>query len=231
MKKLPDHLSRECIIAAIRAYDAGVAHQFKSARLYEIEFEGRRYPSKAIVGLAATLATGTEFTPADFSGGIKSKCVRLLLDQGFTIASQGAGDDEVALFPDEGQTTMEFVEGAAMQVVVNRYERDRQARQAALRLHGCRCQVCGLDMASRYGEIGQGFIHIHSAGRDQAGLPSEPRNRSDPGMSQLPCNAAPARSAVYSRRAEGPAAPRRLTSYSARFNYITHSTNPTLPYR
>lgn len=49
---------------------------------------------------------------------------------------------------------MEFVEGAAMQVVVNRYERDRQARQAALRLHGCRCQVCGLDMASRYGEIG-----------------------------------------------------------------------------
>ncbi|HBW8919275.1 TPA: HNH endonuclease, partial [Klebsiella pneumoniae] len=38
-----------------------VAHQFKSARLYEIEFEGRRYPSKAIVGLAATLATGTEF--------------------------------------------------------------------------------------------------------------------------------------------------------------------------
>ncbi|HBW3982256.1 TPA: HNH endonuclease [Klebsiella pneumoniae] len=61
MKKLPDHLSRECIIAAIRAYDAGVAHQFKSARLYEIEFEGRRYPSKAIVGLAATLATGTEF--------------------------------------------------------------------------------------------------------------------------------------------------------------------------
>ena len=42
-----------------------------------------------------------------------------------------------------------------MQVVVNRYERDRQARQAALRLHGCRCQVCGLDMASRYGEIGR----------------------------------------------------------------------------
>ncbi len=49
---------------------------------------------------------------------------------------------------------MEYVEGVAMQVVVNRYERDRQARQAALRLHGCQCQVCGLDMASRYGDIG-----------------------------------------------------------------------------
>lgn len=167
----------ECIIAAIRAYDAGVAHQFKSARLYEIEFEGRRYPSKAIVGLATTLATGTEFTPADFSGGIKSKCVRLLLDQGFTIASQGAGDDEVALFPDEGQTTMEFVEGAAMQVVVNRYERDRQARQAALRLHGCRCQVCGLDILQPLWRNRPWFYPYppsHSAGRDQAGLPSEP---------------------------------------------------------
>ncbi len=100
MKNYRTIYPRECIIAAIRA-TMSVAHQFKSARLYEIEFEGRRYPSKAIVGLAATLATGTEFTPADFSGGIKSKCVRLLLDQGFTIASQGAGDDEVALFPDE----------------------------------------------------------------------------------------------------------------------------------
>ncbi len=30
-----------------------------------------------------------------------------------------------------------------------------------MRYHGTRCQVCGLDMAKRYGDIGQGFIHIH----------------------------------------------------------------------
>ncbi len=131
MKKLPDHLSRECIIAAIRAYDAGVAHQFKSARLYEIEFEGRRYPSKASHRrVSGHVCDGDGIYPGGFQRGIKSKCVRLLVEQGFTIVSQGAGDDEVALFPDEGQTTMEYVEGAAMQVVVNRYERDRQARQA-----------------------------------------------------------------------------------------------------
>lgn len=128
---------------------------------------------------------------------------------------------------------MEFVEGAAMQVVVNRYERDRQARQAALRLHGCRCQVCGLDMASRYGEIGRGFIHIHHL-IPLAGIKQDYRLNPETdliGMSQLPCNAAPARSAVYSRRAEGPVAPRRLTSDSARFHYIKQTTKPTLPHR
>ncbi len=98
MKRLPDHLSRECIIEAIRAYDEGIAHQFKDARLYEVEFEGRRYPSKAIVGIAATMATKTEFTPADFSGGIKSKCVRLLLEQGFKIVQERVDDAGITLF-------------------------------------------------------------------------------------------------------------------------------------
>ena len=161
MKRLPDHLSRECIVEAIRAYDAGVAHQFKDARLYKVEFEGRRYPSKAIVGIAASIATGITFTPADFSGGIKSKCVRLLLEQGFNIVQEHDVGMDINLFPDELQAKTEFVEGAVLQVMVNRYERDRQAREAALRYHGSQCQVCGLDMAKRYGDIGRGFIHIH----------------------------------------------------------------------
>ncbi|PWS15589.1 HNH endonuclease, partial [Klebsiella pneumoniae] len=95
-------------------------------------------------------------TPADFSGGIKSKCVRLLLEQGFKIGQERVDDAGITLFPDELQTKSEFVEGAAVQVMVNRYERDRQAREAALRYHGPQCQVCGLVMAKRYGEIGQG---------------------------------------------------------------------------
>lgn len=163
MKKLPDRLSRESIIEAIRAYDAGVAHQFKAARLYEVEFEGRRYPSKAIVGIAASMVTGFEFTPADFSGGIKSKCVKLLMDQGFRIIEDHKGgvaaDD--SLFPDELLSQDNFVEGAAVQVMVNRYERDRHAREAALRYHGYLCMVCALDMSKKYGNIAKGFIHVH----------------------------------------------------------------------
>lgn len=46
-------------------------------------------------------------------------------------------------------------------MVVNCYERDRNARQKALEYHGYQCKVCGLDMSKVYGEIGKGFIHIH----------------------------------------------------------------------
>ncbi len=105
MKRLPDHLSRECIIEAIRAYDEGIAHQFKDARLYEVEFEGRRYPSKSYRWDSGHYGDEkTEFTPADFSGGIKSKCVRLLLEQGFKIVQERVDDAGITLFPDELQT-------------------------------------------------------------------------------------------------------------------------------
>lgn len=163
MNKLPDRLPRKYIIKAIRAYEDGFLHPFKEARRYEVEFAGRCYPSKAIAGIASTLMTGKTFTPNDFSGGIKSKCVRLLIEQGFHIVQEIKEDAPVSdtLFPDELTPQDDYVEGAATQVVVNRYERDRNARQKALAHHGCQCKVCGLDMSKIYGEIGNGFIHIH----------------------------------------------------------------------
>lgn len=153
MNELPDRLPRKYIIKAIRAYDDGFPHLFKEARRYEVEFEGHRYPSKAIVGIAATLMTGETFTPQDFSGGIKSKCVRLLIEQGFHIVQgeKGAATVSDTLFPDELTPQIDYVEGAATQVVVNRYERDRNARQKALEYHGCQCKVCSLDMSKVYG--------------------------------------------------------------------------------
>jgi len=115
---------------------------------------------KAIVGIAASALTGLPFTPSDFSGGIKSKCVRLLTDQGFQIVHKSE-PIEPNPFPDEIQQEATYVEGAAVQVTVNRYERDRKARQAALDWHGYQCKVCGLDMTKVYGEIAKGFIHVH----------------------------------------------------------------------
>ena len=66
-------------------------------------------------------------------------------------------------FPDElpepeGAT---FPEGAVERVLVNRYERNPRAREACIRYHGTRCTVCSLDFSERYGEIGNGFIHVH----------------------------------------------------------------------
>ena len=54
-----------------------------------------------------------------------------------------------------------YEEGATLRVQVNRYERDPKARAKCIEHHGARCAVCKLDFESRYGEIGQGFIHVH----------------------------------------------------------------------
>lgn len=160
MNKLPHQLPRETMIAAAHAYDAGVNHAFANSRDYDVIINGRRYPPKAIVGIAASALTGLAFTPADFSGGIKSKCVRLLTDQGFQVVHKNESI-ELNLFPDEIQREATYIEGAAVQVTVNRYERDSKARQAALDWHGYQCKVCGLDMTKVYGEIAKGFIHVH----------------------------------------------------------------------
>lgn len=54
-----------------------------------------------------------------------------------------------------------FSEGAETKVLVNRYERDRRNRAAALAIHGTRCKACNIDFGERYGAIAAGFIEVH----------------------------------------------------------------------
>ncbi|MCB9795884.1 MAG: HNH endonuclease [Alphaproteobacteria bacterium] len=66
------------------------------------------------------------------------------------------------LFPDEVPVAMgKHREGAVRQVMVNSYERSAAARRACLDTHGHRCAACKLDMGELYGELGEGFIHVH----------------------------------------------------------------------
>lgn len=52
-------------------------------------------------------------------------------------------------------------EGAMVRVEVNRYERDRRNRAAALAIHGHLCKACGLDMGKRYGPDATGLVEVH----------------------------------------------------------------------
>ena len=54
-----------------------------------------------------------------------------------------------------------LMEGAATDVAQSRYERNPQARSHCLAHYGLACQACGMDFATRYGELGKGFIHVH----------------------------------------------------------------------
>jgi len=53
------------------------------------------------------------------------------------------------------------IEGAAVTVTVNRYERDRMARAKCIAHYGCICNACGIKLSDIYGSTAAGFIHVH----------------------------------------------------------------------
>jgi 5-methylcytosine-specific restriction protein A len=52
-------------------------------------------------------------------------------------------------------------EGAVTSINVNAYERSGTAREECILKQGCKCAVCGVILADIYGEVAQGFIHVH----------------------------------------------------------------------
>ena len=63
--------------------------------------------------------------------------------------------------PEELQVSQKFPEGAVRTVLVNAYERSRDARAACIEHFGLTCAACGLTMAELYGTLGEGVIHVH----------------------------------------------------------------------
>ena len=290
-KTLPSSISRESVLEAIAKFNKGVEHGFADSTKYDLVHEGRSYPPKAILGLALEISNGDQWGPEDFSGGINSKCVRLLELAGFSVESKlsairdkyddllevpSASDyarafkqledqilpiqlellnvqycalarqvsarflahsiseeistvnlrygalaklicefldiepryrpngtpawwtgiahgwdepggfiwqmrDEVAraleelgwveidadsiqskpLDGEEPVKLRHYREGKAKQIYVNTYERDRGARKKCIEHYSCKCQVCGFEFSDFYGDMGEGFIHVH----------------------------------------------------------------------
>ncbi|MET4493545.1 HNH endonuclease [Bradyrhizobium sp. LA7.1] len=81
--------------------------------------------------------------------------------------TQQAAAAVISLLPlEEDDTSTEnlqggFPEGAKQRVEVNRYERDRRNRAAALAIHGYVCKACDSDLSSVYGAAAAGLIEIH----------------------------------------------------------------------
>ena len=64
--------------------------------------------------------------------------------------------------PDEPLVTTVSTEGGRRRMILStRYERKPENRQAAIRLHGTVCQVCGFNFQEHYGELGEGYIEVH----------------------------------------------------------------------
>jgi hypothetical protein len=63
--------------------------------------------------------------------------------------------------PEEVQEGSTHSEGSVQRIMVNRYERDPRARADCIRHYGSNCVLCGFDFVAKYGEVMEGFIHVH----------------------------------------------------------------------
>jgi hypothetical protein len=85
-----DRVTRDDVLRALQEYDRLGAEQFFSKHgfapttTYELVWEKRRYPPKAVLGTAYEFATGQRLASGDFEGG-KTGAVKVLGDMGFSI--------------------------------------------------------------------------------------------------------------------------------------------------
>jgi hypothetical protein len=83
-------VARNDVLHAIQEYDRLGSEQFFSdhgfgpTTTYDLLWEERLYPPKAILGTAYEFATGKRLASGDFEGG-KSGAVRVLGNLGFTV--------------------------------------------------------------------------------------------------------------------------------------------------
>jgi hypothetical protein len=83
-------VSRDDVVRAIKEYDRlgpekfFAEHGYGPSRSYELVWDNRHYPHKAILGTAYEFATGQRLASGDFEGG-KSGAVSVLGKLGFTV--------------------------------------------------------------------------------------------------------------------------------------------------
>ena len=71
------------------------------------------------------------------------------------ISEEAREDDHESIVISHG------TEGRRIDYYTTRYERKKKNRDAAIAIHGLKCQCCGFDFQEKYGELGKGFIEVH----------------------------------------------------------------------
>ena len=127
---------------------------------YDLVLNGRRYPPKYVVSLAQKFATGTEFPAADFDA-VEAK--NYFLNKDYEIIDRREESEKIIVDEDDES---DFAEGRERFRLHRHLERDgkiaRKAKAKRLTETGIlECDVCSLDFAQKYGELGKGFIEAH----------------------------------------------------------------------
>jgi hypothetical protein len=191
LRRLLSGVTRSDILAVLSNFslEKVAQHGFADSIDFDLVHEGALFPPKAVLGLAAQRVVGRPLTSDEFSGGESSPCFAVLRELGFAIQSKSNGgiasqssnkardktpeevlgslqpitaaDTDAAVLPEEIPVDTKLIEGAKKTITVNAYERDRTARLRCTAHWGVTCVVCGFDFRRQYGDLGDGFIHVH----------------------------------------------------------------------
>ncbi len=71
-----------------------------------------------------------------------------------------AGDEDIVTVVDIGKYKGRS-EGRLKAYYTTLHERNPKNREAAIRIHGVDCKVCGMNFGKMYGELGKNYIEIH----------------------------------------------------------------------
>src|SRR6516162_2624775 len=94
-QSIPAGLTRTHVLQAITDLDSGVDHPFGPPTGYELVHEGKRYPPKAVIGLACKYSLRRVLLPEEFSGGEAPGQANFVLRKlGFTVIRKGEGTAE-----------------------------------------------------------------------------------------------------------------------------------------
>jgi predicted HNH restriction endonuclease len=122
--------------------------------------EGRRYPPKYIISLAALFATGEKHPATDFSA-VEAK--NYFLNREYKIVDRRLEAEQIILSEDDES---DFPEGKERFRQHRHLERDgkipRKAKAMRIAETGkLECDACGLDFFLTYDVLGKGFIEAH----------------------------------------------------------------------
>src|SRR5437762_986979 len=94
-KSIPKGLTKDYVLRALADLDQGTQHPFGQPTGYELLYNGRRYPPKAVVGIAVKHLTGDLLGPEDFSGGEGPGQANFVLrNLGFKVIEKGQPDGQ-----------------------------------------------------------------------------------------------------------------------------------------
>lgn len=123
LRALLDGLSRDDVLGVLPQFtlEAAARHGFADSTDYDLVHEGRHYPPKAILGIAAERIVGRALTSDEFTGGDTSTCFAILESLNFVIVKKEGGQEDinsvlVSLRPTTDTMVMDLVRDAGIDV-------------------------------------------------------------------------------------------------------------------